>query len=101
MARLTKWNGKKWVLPQNKWREIAERLAAYENTGLEPEQILTIVKPQMFVIEAFSGDNYHKELWFGSPAEVAVRKEELREMCKSWNWNEPTIISTLYDKEDN
>lgn len=39
MKRLTHWNGKKWVLPQGQWREIAERLAAYENTGLEPEQI--------------------------------------------------------------
>lgn len=37
--RLTRWNGKKWVLPQGAWREIAERLAAYENTGLEPEEI--------------------------------------------------------------
>lgn len=39
MNRLTRWNGKKWILPQGAWREIAERLAAYENTGLEPEQI--------------------------------------------------------------
>jgi hypothetical protein len=39
MNRITRWNGKKWVLPQGAWREIAERLAAYENTGLEPEQI--------------------------------------------------------------
>ena len=39
MSRLTRWNGKKWILPQGAWREIAERLAAYENTGLEPEQI--------------------------------------------------------------
>ena len=39
MERLTRWNGKKWVLPQGAWREIAERLAAYENTGLEPEQV--------------------------------------------------------------
>ena len=45
MARLTIWNGKKWVLPQGRtsdgesnWRRIAERLAAYENTGLEPEE---------------------------------------------------------------
>ncbi len=44
--RLTKWNGKKWVLPQGRtssgesyWRIIAERLAAYENTGLKPEEI--------------------------------------------------------------
>ena len=37
--RLTHWNGKKWILPQGAWREIADRLAAYENTGLEPEEI--------------------------------------------------------------
>lgn len=41
MNRLTRWNGKKYVLPQGAgvWREIADRLAAYENTGLEPEEI--------------------------------------------------------------
>ena len=46
MDRMTKWNGNKWVLPQGRtsdgesyWRLIAERLAAYENTGLEPEEI--------------------------------------------------------------
>ena len=41
MDRLTQWNGKKWVLPQGvgTFRQIAERLAAYENTGLEPEEI--------------------------------------------------------------
>lgn len=44
--RLTKWNGSKWILPQGKtsdgesyWRIIADRLAAYENTGLSPEEI--------------------------------------------------------------
>lgn len=44
--RLTKWNGEKYTLPQGRnengesyWRIIAERLAAYENTGLEPEEI--------------------------------------------------------------
>lgn len=37
---------KKWVLPQGRtssgesyWRLIAERLAAYENTGLEPKEV--------------------------------------------------------------
>ena len=46
MERFTKWNGKKWTLPQGRtsegesnWRRIADRLAAYENTGLEPEEI--------------------------------------------------------------
>lgn len=50
--RLTHWNGKKWVLPQGRtsdgesyWRIIAERLAAYENTGLEPDEIM-ILKEQ-------------------------------------------------------
>lgn len=37
--RLTRWNGKKWILPQGQWREIAERLAAYENTGCTPDEI--------------------------------------------------------------
>lgn len=46
MDRLTRWNGKKWVLPQGRtsdgqsyWRIVAERLAEYENTGLTPEDI--------------------------------------------------------------
>lgn len=46
MERLTTWNGKKYVLPQGRtsdgesfWRIIAERLAAYENTGMTPEEI--------------------------------------------------------------
>lgn len=42
MGRLTYWNGKKYCLPQGMWREIADRLAAYENTGLEPEEIATL-----------------------------------------------------------
>ena len=46
MDRLTSWNGQKYVLPQGRtsdgksyWRMIAERLAAYENTGLTPVEI--------------------------------------------------------------
>ena len=43
MDRLTKWNERlgRWTLPQGRgtFRMIAERLAAYENTGLEPEEI--------------------------------------------------------------
>ena len=42
MERLTRWNGKKWILPQGMWREIADRLAAYENTGLEPDEITAL-----------------------------------------------------------
>ena len=42
--RLTRWNGKKWVLPQGKgsFRRIAERLAAYENTGLTSDEIMEL-----------------------------------------------------------
>ena len=43
MERLTRWNGKMFVLPtmgKGAAREIAERLAAYENTGLEPGEII-------------------------------------------------------------
>ena len=50
-GRLTKWNGKKWVLPQGRtsdgesyFRIIAERLAEYENTGLTPDEIVTLKK---------------------------------------------------------
>lgn len=46
MDRLTTWNGSKYILPQGRtsdgesyWRIIADRLAAYENTGLTPEEI--------------------------------------------------------------
>lgn len=41
MDRMTKWNGKKYILPQGKgeFRRIADRLAAYEDTGYEPEEI--------------------------------------------------------------
>ena len=48
--RLTKWNGKKWILPQGRtpegesmWRIIADRLAEYEDTGLEPKEIQSFV----------------------------------------------------------
>ena len=53
MDRLTKWNGKKWVLPQGKtsdgesfFRIIAERLAEYENIGTpdEVKRKLEIIK---------------------------------------------------------
>lgn len=60
MNRLTRWNGKKWVLPQGAWREIAERLAAYEDTGLEPEQIEALKwieeKPVQFMGEIFTAE---------------------------------------------
>ena len=51
MDRLTKWNGKKWVLPQGRrrdgksfWRIIAERLAEYENIGYEPNELKEIAR---------------------------------------------------------
>ena len=60
MNRLTRWNGKKWVLPQGAWREIAERLAASEDTGLEPEQIEALKwieeKPVQFMGEIFTAE---------------------------------------------
>ena len=43
MKRLTYWNGKKWCLPQGAWREIADRLAAYENTGYDPEELIALL----------------------------------------------------------
>ena len=55
MERLTRWNGEKYILPQGRtsggesnWRRIAERLGAYEDTGLDPEEIgsLDVLKRQ-------------------------------------------------------
>lgn len=45
--RLTLWNGVRWVLPQGYGfgQKIADRLAAYENTGLEPEEIEKLKTP--------------------------------------------------------
>lgn len=50
LGRLTRWNGKKWVLPQGRtsdgesyFRIIAERLAAYENTGCTPDEIASML----------------------------------------------------------
>lgn len=49
MERLTQWNGEKYILPQGRtsdgesyWRIIADRLAAYENTGMMPSEIASI-----------------------------------------------------------
>ena len=50
MSRLTKWNGKKWILPQGRtsdgesyWRIIADRLAEYENIG-EPDELTAVIR---------------------------------------------------------
>lgn len=47
--RITKWNGNKYVLTQGRgsFREIADRLAAYENTGLEPEEIKKLLRGEV------------------------------------------------------
>lgn len=49
MERLTQWNGEKYILPQGRtsdgqsyWRIIADRLAAYENTGMTPSEIASM-----------------------------------------------------------
>lgn len=48
MERLTKWNGKKYVLVNGQGygqtRIFTDKLAAYENTGYEPEQIKVILR---------------------------------------------------------
>ena len=54
MERLTKWNGNRYVLPQGRtsdgesyWRIVAEKLAAYENTGLTPEEINDLINKEV------------------------------------------------------
>jgi hypothetical protein len=49
MDRLTRRSERypdKWVLPQGvgAWREICDRLKAYEDTGLTPEEIQELIK---------------------------------------------------------
>lgn len=58
MDRLTIWNGKKYILRQGRtsdggsyWRKTAERLAAYEDTGLEPDQIKLLIKEFSRLVE--------------------------------------------------
>lgn len=65
--RLTRWNGKKYVLPQGygAWREIAERLAAYENTGLKPEEIEALkaqsIQPEKVICDECSDRVHYSE----------------------------------------
>ena len=47
MKRLTTWNGEKYILlnpsTPGVGRTITDRMAAYENTGLEPDEINAII----------------------------------------------------------
>ena len=71
MDRMTKWNGKKYILPQGKgeFRRIADRLAAYEDTGLEPEEIKRLLRGEentaksrrVFISGAVTGTDDYKE----------------------------------------
>ena len=105
MDRLTKWNGKKWVLPQGRtsegesyFRIIAERLAAYENTGYEPWELPVKQMPNGYNIEIFAGECYHKELWFGLPEELPKRLEEVGAMArKDWGWMDAIITATEWE----
>lgn len=70
MSRLTKWNGKKWVLPQGRtsdgksnWRIIAEKLAEYENIG-EPESLTTVIRCRDCKYR--SGNYCHHTMSYGS-----------------------------------
>lgn len=79
MDRLTRWNGKKYVLPQGTgvWREIAERLAAYENTGLEPEEIKALKagnRPEKVMCDCCTDKGHCPEYQSGAAC-VADRKE--------------------------
>ena len=65
MERLTKWNGQKYVLPQGRtsdgrsyWRIIADRLAAYENTGLAPEDVEQVKKSFLVDVKEWVNKEY-------------------------------------------
>lgn len=76
MDRPTHWNGKKYVLPSTSkgpgvWREIAEHLAARENTGLEPEEIEALKaqnrQPEKVVCDECSDRGHCPEYQPGAP----------------------------------
>ena len=102
MDRLTKWNGKKWVLPHGRtsdgesyFRIIAERLAAYENTGYEPEELPVKPNPKGYDIEVFSGECYHKEIFFGMTDELEKRMEEVGAMARNeWGWHDAIVAAS-------
>lgn len=99
MSRLTKWNGKKWILPQGRWREVAERLAAYENTGLEPEQILINgERPRGYTLSVVDGECLHRELWFGTSKEIGAHILFLYDEAKRWGWDSATVYAEEWKK---
>lgn len=62
MERLTKWNGKAWVLPQGRtsdgqsyWRIIADRLAEYENAGWVDTKDCEPLEDGEYIIQTVTG----------------------------------------------
>lgn len=106
MKRLTKWNGKKWVLPQGRtsegesyWQLIAQRLAAYENTGLEPWEIVTERQtPRGYYLDVSCGECSHRELWYGNPTELPEAMAKLRSRCDEWGWKDAIIMATEWER---
>lgn len=107
MNRLTKWNGKKYVLPQGRtsqgesyWQMIAARLAAYENTGYEPWEIepKRDNRPRGYDIEIQFDGGVWKEMWFGTGIELSAHLDELREKCNQDGWDDAIIIATKWKK---
>ena len=107
MERLTKWNGEKYVLPpcrtdgESYYRIIAERLAAYENTGYEPWELPIKPRPRGYDIEVVSGDCYHKEIFFGTAHELTEKTAEIGATARNeWGWRDAIVTATEWRKEN-
>ena len=107
MNRLTKWNGKKYVLPQGRtsdgdsyWQMIAAKLAAYENTGYEPWEIKPKKDsgPRGYDIEVQHDGGVYQEKWFGTAVELSEKLDDLRERCNQNGWDDAIIIASEWKK---
>lgn len=105
MERLTHWNGEKYVLPQGRtsagesyWRLIAERLAAYENTGFEPWELPSKPRPKGYDIAVKSTHGDMAMMWFGTEEELVSRIGELRAACVNKGWMDAIITATEWER---
>ena len=68
MNRLTEWTGERWIARQEKLngkrigdKDIYARLAAYENTGLEPEHIDETIEELLIYKDAEQAEQFDIE----------------------------------------
>lgn len=110
MNRLTKKSGEKYVLPQGKgsFRRIAERLAAYENTGLEPSEIEQLMRSNsdiqaktFYVTYHINGEYTISVVALSGEEAVKKARETLRSQSFSPITDVSSRLSSVRDIEGN